>query len=158
MAAEQAISLSSRKVIVLPTRTIPQGISAALNFDPTLECDELAESMKAAAKSVLTGQITFAARDSDFDGKDIKEGQILAMNEDKLAFVDNDINNAAIKLTEEIAKNSSAEFITLYYGEDVDESKANDLAKSISEKFKGSEVNIVDGGQPVYSYILSVEG
>lgn len=159
MAAEQASALATdRSIIVIPTRTIPQGISAALNFDPTLSLDELKEVMSDAAKSVLTGQITFAARDSDFDGKDIKEGQILAMNEDKLAFVDNDINNAAIKLTEEIAKNSSAEFITLYYGEDVDESKANDLAKSISEKFKGSEVNIVDGGQPVYSYILSVEG
>ncbi len=159
MAAEQASALATdRSIIVIPTRTIPQGISAALNFDPTLSLDEIKGAMSEAAKNVLTGQITFAARDSDFDGKDIKEGQILAMNEDKLAFVDDDINNAAIKLTEEIAKNSSAEFITLYYGEDVDENRASALANSISEKFKGSEVNIVDGGQPVYSYILSVEG
>ena len=159
MAAEQAVDLASdRRIIVVPTRTIPQGISAALNFDPTLECDELAETMKAAAKSVLTGQITFAARDSDFDGKDIKEGQILAMNEDKLAFVSEDINSAALQLASEIAKGKKPEFITLYYGDSIEEADAAKLADSISEKFTDAEVNIVDGGQPVYSYILSFEG
>ncbi len=159
MAAEQAVNLATdRKIIVVPTRTIPQGISAALNFDPTLECDELAETMKAAAKSVLTGQITFAARDSDFDGKDIKEGQILAMNEDKLAFVSEDISSAALELASEIADGKHPEFITLYYGDSVEEADAAKLADSISEKFADAEVNIVDGGQPVYSYILSFEG
>ena len=159
MAAEQAVNLATdRKIIVVPTRTIPQGISAALNFDPTLECDELAESMKAAAKSVLTGQITFAARDSDFDGKDIKEGQILAMNEDKLAFVSEDISTAALELASEIANGKHPEFITLYYGDSIEEADAAKLADSISEKFTDAEVNIVDGGQPVYSYILSFEG
>ncbi|MBR3966032.1 MAG: DAK2 domain-containing protein [Clostridia bacterium] len=159
MAAEQAVNLATdRKIIVIPTRTIPQGISSALNFDPTLECDELEETMKAAAKNVLTGQITFAARDSDFDGKDIKEGQILAMNEDKLAFVGEDISSAALELADEIADGKHPEFITLYYGDSVEESEAAKLADSISEKFADAEVNIVDGGQPVYSYILSFEG
>ena len=158
MAAEQAAALATdRRIIVIPTKTVPQGISAALMFDPTLECDELTEAMTEAAKNVLTGQITFAARDSDFDGKDIKEGQILAMNEDKLAFVGEDINDAALKLASEIAGNNKAEFITLYYGADVAENKAAELADSIAEKFSGAEVNIVDGGQPIYSYILSVE-
>ncbi|MBR6603361.1 MAG: DAK2 domain-containing protein [Clostridia bacterium] len=159
MAAEQAVNLATdRKIIVIPTRTIPQGISSALNFDPTLECDELEETMKAAAKNVLTGQITFAARDSDFEGKDIKEGQILAMNEDKLAFVGEDISSAALELADEIADGKHPEFITLYYGDSVEESEAAKLADSISEKFADAEVNIVDGGQPVYSYILSFEG
>ena len=159
MAAEQAVNLATdRKIIVIPTRTIPQGISAALNFDPTLDADELAETMKVAAKSVLTGQITFAARDSDFDGKDIKEGQILAMNEDKLAFVSEDISSAALELASEIADGKHPEFITLYYGDSVEEADAAKLADSISEKFTDAEVNIVDGGQPVYSYILSFEG
>ena len=159
MAAEQAVNLATdRKIIVIPTRTIPQGISSALNFDPTLQCDELEETMKAAAKNVLTGQITFAARDSDFDGKDIKEGQILAMNEDKLAFVGEDISSAALELADEIADGKHPEFITLYYGDSVEESEAAKLADSISEKFADAEVNIVDGGQPVYSYILSFEG
>ncbi len=159
MAAEQAVTLATdRRIIVVPTRTIPQGISAALNFDPTLDCDELAETMKAAAKNVLTGQITFAARDSDFDGKDIKEGQILAMNEDKLAFVSEDISSAALELASEIADGKHPEFITLYYGESIDEADAAKLADSISERFTDAEVNIVDGGQPVYSYILSFEG
>ncbi len=159
MAAEQAVNLATdRKIIVVPTRTIPQGISAALNFDPTLDPDELAETMKSAAKSVLTGQITFAARDSDFDGKDIKEGQILAMNEDKLAFVSEDISSAALELANEIADGKHPEFITLYYGDSIEEADAAKLADSISEKFTDAEVNIVDGGQPVYSYILSFEG
>ncbi len=159
MAAEQAAQLATdRKIIVIPTRTIPQGISAALNFDPTLDCAELEEAMRDAAKNVLTGQITFAARDSDFDGKDIKEGQILAMNEDKLAFVGEDISSAAIELADEIAEGKHPEFITLYYGDSVEEADAAKLAGSISEKFADAEVNIVDGGQPVYSYILSFEG
>ncbi|MBQ8207249.1 MAG: DAK2 domain-containing protein [Clostridia bacterium] len=158
MAAEQASALATdRKIIVIPTKTVPQGISAALMFDPTLECNELTETMTDAARNVLTGQITFAARDSDFDGKDIKEGQILAMNEDKLAFVGDDINSAALDLASEIAGENKAEFITLYYGADVAEEKAAALADSISERFTEAEVNIVDGGQPVYSYILSVE-
>ncbi len=158
MAAEQAVDLATdRKIIVIPTRTIPQGVSAALAFDPELDVEALTEAMSDAAKNVRTGQITSAARDSDFDGQEIKEGQILAMNEDKLAFVGTDVNSAALKLTGEIAKGSDASFITLFYGEDIKEENAQALATSITERFSGAEINLINGGQPVYSYIVSVE-
>ncbi|MBQ8005261.1 MAG: DAK2 domain-containing protein, partial [Clostridia bacterium] len=135
----------------------PQGGSAALACDPDLPPDELLLAMSEAAKNVHTGQITLAARDSDFDGQEIKEGQILAMNEDKLSFVGSDVNSAALKLTGDIAKADEASFITVFYGDDVKEEKAQALASSITERFSGAEVNLINGGQPVYSYIISVE-
>ncbi len=158
MAAEQAVALASdRRIIVIPTKTVPQGVSAALAFDGELDADSLAESMIEAAKNVRTGQITAAARDSDFDGQAIKEGQILAMKEDKLAFVGDDVSSAALELTGEIVKATDASFITLFYGEDIKEESAEALATLINERFSDAEINLINGGQPVYSYIISVE-
>ncbi|MEE0968793.1 MAG: DAK2 domain-containing protein [Clostridia bacterium] len=159
MAAEQAVALASdRRIIVIPTKTVPQGVSAALAFDGEGGADAIAETMKAAAKSVRTGQITEAARDSDFDGLDIKEGQILAMREDKLAFVGTDKNSAALKLASIIGEGAEGGFVTLFYGEDVSEDEANALAAKIEELLPGAEMNLICGGQPVYSYIISIEG
>ncbi len=159
MAAEQAVELATdRKIIVIPTETVPQGVSAALAFDESGNAEEIAEAMKEAAKSVKTGQITAAARDSDFDGLDIKEGQILAMRENKLAFVGTDVNASALRLTAELAKDSEGGFITVFYGADVKESEAEKLVSDITEKCPDTELNLINGGQPVYSYIISVEG
>ena len=112
--------------------------------------------MTEAAGSVRTGQITFAARDSDFDGQEIKEGQILALCESKLAFTDTDVNDAARKLVCKLADDGSR-FITIFFGEDVSEEQADELASDVREDLPDAEVTCVLGGQPIYHYIISVE-
>ncbi len=157
MAAEQAIPISTRKVIVLHTRTIPQGISAMLNFDESTDTEANAIAMQKAAEAIATGQVTFAARDSDFDGHKIKQGEIMAMTGGKISFVDTDIERATIKLVKSMIKRDS-QFITVIYGEDIDDAQAALLEEQLNERF-GSKVEItfVNGGQPVYYYIISVE-
>lgn len=157
MAAEQTIPISTRKVIVLHTRTIPQGISAMLAFDPDSDNEANAIEMQKAAERVATGQITFAARDSDYDGHKIKKGELLALNNGKVSFVDTDLEKTVLRLTKQlIGKNS--EFVTVIYGEDVSDEKAAELERQLNEKF-GSKVEItfVSGGQPIYYFIISVE-
>ncbi|MBR5134880.1 MAG: DAK2 domain-containing protein [Clostridia bacterium] len=163
LAAEQAVPLADREVRVLPTRTIPQGISAMLSFDGDASVEDNLLAMTQAADNVSTGQLTYAARNSDFDGHQIEEGQILALNNNKLAFVDTDLRHAAVKLCKTIvharrqAKQDSS-FITVIYGEDVTESQAEEISAAITEKFKGEiDVTLVAGGQPVYYYIFSIE-
>ena len=157
MAAEQAIPISTRKVIVLHTRTIPQGITAMLNFDETLDTEANAIAMQKAAEKVATGQVTFAARDSDFDGHKIKQGEIMAMTGGKISYVDTDIEKATTKLIKSMIKKDS-EFVTVIYGADVTSTQASKLERSLNEKF-GSKVEFtfIPGGQPVYYYIISVE-
>ncbi len=157
MAAEQAIALADRRVVVLPTRTIPQGLSAMLAFDPESEVEENQMNMMKAAEHVLTGQVTFAARDSDFDGHKIKQGEILALEGGKLAFADNDVEHAAVRLTRQLVKRDSS-FITLIFGEGISEEEAEKAAAALRTKLPDSvEVHTVNGGQPVYYYIISVE-
>lgn len=157
MAAEQAIPISTRKVIVLHTRTIPQGITAMLNFDESVDCEANAIAMQKAAEAIATGQVTFAARDSDFDGHKIKQGEIMAMTGGKISFVDTDVEKATMKLIKSMIKRDS-EFVTVIYGEGITETQAAALEEQLNEKF-GSKVEItfVNGGQPVYYYIISVE-
>lgn len=157
MAAEQTISLATRKVVVIPTRTIPQGVSACLGFDPDSNVKDNTIAMKKAAEKIATGQITFAARDSDFDGFKIKKGELLNMIEGKISFVDKDLQKSAVKLVTKMLKKQS-EFLTVIYGEDVSDETANELEKQLNEKF-GSKVEIafIKGNQPVYYYIISVE-
>ena len=157
MAAEQAIPLSTRKVIVLPTRTIPQGISAMLAFDPDIDGNENAINMQKAYANVQTGQVTFAARDSDYDGKQIKKGELLALANGKVSFTENDLQKCVIKLTKALSNRDTA-FITLIHGEDVSESEAETISSALQEKLGSSvEVTLVNGGQPVYYFIISVE-
>lgn len=157
MAAEQAAKLvKDRKVCVLQTRTIPQGISAMLAFDPDADFKDNSNNMTDALNSVMTGQLTFAARDSDFEGHDIKKGEILALENGKLSFVEKDLPKAAYKLTKKLVKSDSS-FVTIIYGEDITEDMANALAAQVEDKFPGLEVSVVNGGQPVYYYIISVE-
>ena len=157
MAAEQAISLSSRKVIVLPTRTIPQGISAMLSYDPDADDDTNAINMQKGYENVKTGQVTFAARDSDYDGKKIKKGELLALANGKVSFTETDLEKAVLKLVKNLSNRETA-FITLIYGEDVSNEDAERISSALETKVGSDvEVTLVKGGQPVYYFIISVE-
>lgn len=157
MAAEQAVRLADRKVCVLQTRTIPQGISAMLAFDESQSLSDNRLNMTKAFEKVSTGLITFAARDSEFEGKQIREGEILALDNGRLSFTEKDINKAVIKLTKKLAKGDTS-YVTLIYGADVTEGNAEELREILQSKVNGKiDVMLVNGGQPVYYYIISVE-
>lgn len=157
MASEQAAKISSRTVKVIPTRTIPQGLGAMLAFDDGNDADENAIAMRSAGENVGTGQITYAARDSDFDGHKIKEGELLALENGKVAFVDTDLTKCAVKLTKNLIKKDSS-FVTVIYGSDVETSKAEIIEAAIKEKLpKDVDVALIKGDQPVYYLIISVE-
>ena len=157
MAAEQAIPISTRKVIVIHTRTIPQGISAMLNFDPDADDNQNAIEMQKSTERIATGQITFAARDADVDGVKIKQGELMALLGGKITFVDTDLEKTVLKLLKKMVK-SSSEFITVIHGSDVTEEQAASIEAQIEEKFGSkAEITFINGGQPIYYYILSVE-
>ena len=157
MAAEQAVSLADRNVCVLPTRTIPQGMSAMLAFDETLDVEGNRIAMTKAFERVSTGQITFAARDSELDGHKIKKGEVLALDNGKLAFTDKDLNHAAYKLAKKLVS-SDTSFLTVTYGADVTEETAEELNAKLQSKYGDKlEVMLVNGGQPVYYYMIATE-
>ncbi len=163
LAAEQAVPLADRRVCVLPTRTIPQGVAALLNFDPEAEVEDNLTVMMKAADNVTTGSITFAARDSDFENRAIKEGDILAMENGKLSFVDSAVSRAVVKLTKSIVNSrrltgKGVSFITLMFGEGVTEEEAETARAAIAAKVGADvDITVVNGGQPVYYYFISVE-
>jgi DAK2 domain fusion protein YloV len=157
MAAEQAIPLATRNVIVIHTRTIPQGVTAMLNYDPDATENDNAIAMGNAINNVSTGQITFAARDSDFDGKKINQGDLLALDNGKIVFTENDLEACLTKLCKQLIKRDS-EFMTVFYGEDITDEQAEEFNNVLNEKFGGKvEITFVNGGQPVYYFIISVE-
>ncbi len=157
MAAEQAVKLTDKNVCVLQTRTIPQGISAMMAFDETLDLAENRLNMTKAFEKVSTGLVTFAARDSEFEGHSIKEGEILALDNGKLLFTDKDINKAALKLVKKMAK-GDVNYVTVMYGADVTEENAEKLYQTLQSKLNDKiEVMLLNGGQPVYYYVASVE-
>lgn len=158
MAAEQVVpQVEDRRVIVLPTRTIPQGLSAMLAFDPDLTADGNKQLMLDAASGVSTGQVTFAARDSEFGFTKIKEGEIIALENGKLTLTEKDPSKAAYRVVKNLVNKNTA-FITVIYGEDVSEEDAEKLHKQIQSKYGNNvDVTLVNGGQPIYYYIISVE-
>ena len=160
MAAEQTIPLAvDRKVIVLPTRTIPQGLSAMLAYNPDLSTEANSVGMMEAASSVATGTVTFAARDSEFGGRKIREGDVLGLVNGKLELIekDRDVSRTCVKLTRSMTSRGTA-FITLIYGADVSADAASETCERIKSRLGGDvEVTLVNGGQPVYYYIISVE-
>lgn len=158
MAAEQAVKLADRRVCVLQTRTIPQGISAMLAFDPEQGYTENRLAMTKQLDQVQTGLVTFAARDSDYDGHAIKKGEILGLENGKLTFVEKDVSRTVMRILKSLTKKKSSAFITVIYGCDVADQQAETLIAAIKEKYGSDyEINLVNGGQPVYYYILSVE-
>ena len=157
MAAEQCVRLCQDKtVVVLPTKTVPQGIAAMLAVDLDAEQEELTELMTQSAQGVRTAEITYAARDSDFDGFAIQEGDYLALLEHQLFGTDRDLDALLERLaqSEEI---QSAEFISIFYGEDVSEADAQRAADTFTAACPNAEVNLLPGGQPVYYYMISAE-
>jgi hypothetical protein len=157
MAAEQAVKLADRRVCVLQTKTIPQGMTAMLNFDPESDYETNRLNMSKAIEGVSTGLVTFAARDSDFDGKDIKKGEILGLENGKLAITDKDVTKAAYKLAKRMISGDTG-FVTIIYGADVTDENAGMLKDLLENKFGDKiEVMMINGGQPIYYYILSVE-
>ena len=156
MAAEQCTPLTEKKVIVMPTRTVPQGVSALLNFNPDEEEEVLKETMNEAAANVHTAMITYAARDSDFGGYEIHAGEYLALLDGALIGSFKDEDELFNKVKEAIGQ-FNPEFITVYYGEDVNEEKANHAAELIGAGYAEAEISVVNGGQPVYYYMISVE-
>ena len=157
MAAQQCISLTEKTVVVIPTASIPQGVSAMMAVDPDMsDADAIAKAMTDAAQCVSTAQITYAARNSDFDGFDIHEGDYLALLDGKLLGTDRDVSALLDGLSDEAASRE-AEFITVFYGEDVNEEDAHKACDAFTRKCPDAEVNLICGGQPVYYYIISIE-
>lgn len=157
MAAEQAVGLADRKVCVLQTRTIPQGITAMMSFNPDADFKTNRSEMTDAIDRVGSGQITFAVRDSEYDGHKIKQGEILAMDNGKIVFTERNLTKALVKLTRRLVSSASS-YITVMYGSDVTEEDANEAYETLRSKISGDiDIVLVNGGQPVYYYIISVE-
>ncbi|MGN0452193.1 MAG: DAK2 domain-containing protein [Ruminococcus sp.] len=158
MAAEQTAKLvEDREVIILPTRTIPQGITAMLSFDPTSDTVLNKSAMQEAYKSVSTGQITFAARDSSFGMKKIKEGDIIGLDNGKLTVSEKTPKKALVKLAKSMVDKNTT-FVTLIYGEGVTEEEAQEAYDELSLKLGADvDINMINGGQPIYYYILGIE-
>ena len=158
MAAEQAVPLcESKTVVIIPTKNIPQGISAMLSFDESMEMDENREAMLDAAANVRSGQVTYAARNSDFDGKKIKEGEYLSLLESKLCANSRKLDDAVKKMVRELCKKECS-FVNIIYGEDMTEDDAARIEKMVHKEAPEAEVTIINGGQPVYYFIISAEG
>ena len=157
MAAQQCDALTEKHVVVIPSKTVPQGITAMMNVDfEAPDAQSITDAMTASLSTVTTAQITYAARDSDFDGFDIKAGDYLALQEGKLFGTDADLG-ALLHSLAQSAVEREASFISLYFGEDVTEEDANAAAKVFEEACPDAEVAVLSGGQPVYYYIISME-
>ena len=157
MAAQQCMGLTEKNVVVIPTASIPQGVSAMMAVDPDMSgADAIAKAMTDAAQNVSTAQITYAARNSDFDGFDIHEGDYLTLLDGKLHGTDRDVSALLGGLADEAASRG-AEFITVFYGEDVVEEDAHKACDIFTHKCPDAEINLICGGQPVYYYIISIE-
>ena len=158
MAAEQTVPLATdREVIVIPTRTIPQGLSAMLAYDPDADADANKETMLEAAGNVDTGLVTFAARDSEYGGHTIRHGDILGLKNGKLEYIEKDPVSACVRVTRSLATKRTS-FVTLIYGEGITQKQAEDAKRRLEEKLHSDvEITLVNGGQPVYYFIISVE-
>ena len=157
MAAQQCAALTEKQVVVIPTKTVPQGITAMMNVDfDAPDAQTITDAMTGSLSSVTTAQITYAARDSDFDGFAIKEGDYLALEEGKLFDTDDSLDTLLHKLAEDAA-GREVSFISLYFGEDVQEADAQKAGALFEAVCPGAEVAVLSGGQPVYYYIISME-
>ena len=156
MAAQQVDPLTPKKVVVLPSKTVPQGITAMLSFNPDGSEEENVEAMTEAMDGVVTMQITYAARDSDFDGHDIHEGDYLALYGNALFGTSRDVKSLLRALAEKV-RDEGKEYITIYYGEDTTEKHAQKAADIFADMCPEADVNLLQGGQPVYYYLISAE-
>ena len=156
MAAEQTVKLTEKKVIVIPTKTVPQGITAMLNFDPEMDEGSNTAAMTECLSGVTTMQITYAARNSDFDGRDIHEGDYLGLYNGALMDTTPDLHRLLTDMAVKTAE-SGCEFINIFYGSDITEEQAQDAVEVFTANCPDAEVNLLNGGQPVYYYLISAE-
>ena len=156
LAASQAAELSDREVIVLPTKNVAMGIGAVIAFNPEADAEENREAMTQAAEQVKTGQITYAVRDTVFEDKEIKEGDIIGIHNGRIEEVGKDIHDIAIELARHVVEDGDS-LITVYYGEDTKEEDARRLGDEIAELFSDLDVEVQYGGQPLYYYLIAAE-
>ena len=156
MAAEQVDALTPKKVVVIPSKTVPQGVTAMLSYNPEGEVEENREAMTEVLATVDTMQITYAARNSDFDGYDIHEGDYLALYGSQLFGTSRDVKGLLHALAEKV-RDEGKEYITIYYGADIKEKHAQKAADIFAEVCPDADVNLINGGQPVYYYLISAE-
>ena len=156
LAAQQAQQIVDRPVYVVPCKSIPQGISAMLAFDPSVEAEDNHEEMVGSIAEVKTVQITYSVRDTLFDDKEIKKDDILGVAEGEIRAVGRDLHDVTITSLEEVLDEDS-EIMTIYYGEDIEKEQAEALAEELEEKYEDLEVEVYSGGQPLYYYICSIE-
>lgn len=157
LAANQAAELMTDKtLLVIPTKTIPQGITAVINYVPELSVDENEETMLREIGNVKTGQVTYAVRDTVIDDKEIKQGDYMGISDKGIQSVGRDM----LHVTEEMVSlmiDDMSELISVYYGSEVDEADAEKLSNTISEAYPSCDVELQYGGQPIYYYVISVE-
>ena len=157
LAANQAVSLvEDKKLVVIPSKTIPQGIAAMIGFVEDSSAEENLEAMTESMEYVKSGEVTYAVRDTNIDGVDIKEGNIMSIGDDGILAVGDDLDDTTIDAIEKM-KDEDSEIVSLYYGSEVNEEQANKLKEKIEERFDDMEIEMYKGGQPVYYYIISVE-
>ena len=156
LAAEQTIELSNRNIIVLPTKTIPEGISALLAFNLEDNVEDNIKNMTSSIESVVTGQITYAVRDTDLDDKKIYKNDIIGLSKGDILVSGKDTKKISINLIKEMIDDDIS-LITVFYGEDINEEEANQLASSLEDELEGIDIEVIYGGQPIYYYIFSLE-
>lgn len=157
MAANQAVDLvEDKQIIVIPTKTIPQGITALVNYIPDHSTEENKEQMMAEIENVKTGQVTYAVRDTEIDGKTIKQNDFMGIGDKSILSVGTDLRATTLEMVDAMVDEDSA-IVSIYFGSDSDEDSANELAAAIEEKYPDVEVEVNDGGQPIYYYVISVE-
>ena len=157
MAANQAVDLvEDKQIIVIPTKTIPQGITALVNCIPDHSAEENKEQMMAEIENVKTGQVTYAVRDTEIDGKTIKQNDFMGIGDKSILSVGTDLRATTLEMVDAMVDEDSA-IVSIYFGSDSDEDSANELAAAIEEKYPDVEVEVNDGGQPIYYYVISVE-
>ena len=157
MAANQAVDLvEDKQIIVIPTKTIPQGITALVNYIPDHSAEENKEQMMAEIENVKTGQVTYAVRDTEIDGKTIKQNDFMGIGDKSILSVGTDLRATTLEMVDAMVEEDSA-IVSIYFGSDSDEDSANELAAAIEEKYPDVEVEVNDGGQPIYYYVISVE-
>lgn len=156
MAATQAAEIADKDVRVIPTKSIPQGITCITMFNPEAEVEENEASLNDALEMVTTGSVTYAVRDTEMDGIQIKEGNMLGLVENKIKKVGDDYFTVAEEVLDSMV-NEDSELITIFYGKDVDESKMEEFTSKLEEKYEDFDVQCYKGDQPLYYFIMSVE-
>ena len=157
LAANQAESLvEDKRVVVIPSKTVPQGITALINFIPDNSVEDNIERMTAEMGRVKTGQVTYAVRDTELDGKVIKENDIMGIGDKGIVAVGQDVADTTVDMVRELVDDES-ELVSIYFGADVTEDDAEAIAARISDEYSGIDVEVNYGGQPIYYYLISIE-